>query len=34
VSAETGALAVRLAEAIVRSSREGEAIPFTEGASL
>jgi predicted dehydrogenase len=34
VSAETGALAVRLAEAIVRSSREGEAVPFPERASL
>jgi len=34
VSAETGALAVRLAEAILRSSREGEAIPFPEGVSL
>jgi predicted dehydrogenase len=30
VPAETGALAVRLAEAIVRSSREGEAISFAE----
>ena len=34
VSAETGALAVRLAEAIVRSSREGEVVPFPGRASL
>jgi predicted dehydrogenase len=34
VSAETGALAVRLAEAIVRSSREGEVVPLPERASL
>ena len=33
VSAETGALAVSLAEAIVRSSREGEVVPFPERAS-
>ena len=33
ISAETGALAVRLAEAIVRSSREGEVVPFPERAS-
>jgi len=32
VSAETGALAVSLAEAIVRSSREGEVVPFPERA--
>jgi predicted dehydrogenase len=30
VPPETGAMAVRLAEAIVRSSREGEAVPLRE----
>jgi predicted dehydrogenase len=34
VSAETGTLAVHLAEAIVQSSREGEAVTFSKGTTL